>query len=69
MSFACPHFEIDKDYCLLLQAACVPGRPGCVLRKNSVFWVPAEERLKDAPPRAARHPGTQQILKRNSSNR
>lgn len=54
MSFACPHFEFDKDYCLLLQAACVPGRPGCVLRKNSVFWVPAEERLKEVPAQPAR---------------
>ena len=24
---------------------CVPGQPGCVLRNNSVFAVPVEERL------------------------
>ncbi len=29
----------DKD--------CVPGRPGCVLRENSVFAVPVEERLRE----------------------
>jgi hypothetical protein len=53
MSFACPHFDIEKDYCLTLEAGCVPGRPGCVLRNNSVFYVPAEERLKASEPPAA----------------
>lgn len=48
MSFACPHFDIDQDFCLALGADCVPGRPGCVLRNNSVFYVPVEQRL---PPR------------------
>ncbi|OQC67741.1 MAG: iron-sulfur cluster repair di-iron protein [Verrucomicrobia bacterium ADurb.Bin006] len=47
MSFFCPHFDIEKDYCLALEADCVPGRPGCVLRNNSVFYIPAEERLKE----------------------
>lgn len=46
MSFSCPHFDVEKDYCLLLEADCVAGQPGCVLRNTSVFYVPAEERLK-----------------------
>lgn len=29
-----------------VQAECVPGRPGCVLRANSRFLVPVEERLR-----------------------
>lgn len=47
MSFACPHFDLEKDYCLALRADCVPGRPGCVLRSNSSFYVPVEQRLKE----------------------
>lgn len=46
MSFSCPHFDVEKDYCLLLETDCVAGQPGCVLRHTSVFYVPAEERLK-----------------------
>lgn len=46
MSFSCPHFEYEKDYCLKLATDCVAGRPGCVLRNTSVFYVPAEDRLK-----------------------
>jgi hypothetical protein len=47
MSFSCPNFDMDNDSCMRLQAACVPGRPGCVLAKNSVFAIPAEERLRE----------------------
>lgn len=46
MSFSCPHFDYEKDYCLRLAADCVAGRPGCVLRNTSVFYVPAENRMK-----------------------
>ena len=46
MSFSCPHFNFDDDSCWRLRTDCVPGRPGCVLRNNSVFAVPVEERLR-----------------------
>ena len=46
MSFSCPHFNMKNDTCLRLDRRCVPGRPGCVLRVNSVFVVPVEERLE-----------------------
>ena len=46
-SFSCPNFDMDRDYCLRLHTDCVPGRPGCVLAKNSVFAVPAEERIRE----------------------
>lgn len=29
-----------------VHADCVPGRPGCVLRANSRFLVPVDERLR-----------------------
>lgn len=45
MSFACPHFKSDGEYCLRLKADCVPGRHGCVLEGNSEFAVPAEVRV------------------------
>ncbi len=45
MSFTCPHFDIARNYCLRLHADCVPGRPGCVLAKNSTFAVPVAERV------------------------
>lgn len=47
MTFSCPHFEMENDFCMKLQADCVPGRPGCVLRNNSVFAIPAEQRLRE----------------------
>ena len=53
MSFSCPHFDVERDYCLLLEADCVAGQPGCVLRHTSVFYVPAEERLKAKASEAA----------------
>lgn len=46
MSFACPHFDPDRDACRLLKTDCVPGRRGCVL-KGTVFAVPVEQRLKE----------------------
>jgi hypothetical protein len=46
-SFSCPNFDMEREHCLRLQAECVPGRPGCVLRANSVFAVPWEERLRE----------------------
>lgn len=47
MTFSCPHLQMEKDFCMKLQTDCVPGRPGCVLRHNSVFAIPAEQRLKE----------------------
>lgn len=46
MSFSCPHFDIERDHCLLLNTDCVPGRRGCVLGSKAVFAVPAEERVR-----------------------
>ncbi len=45
-SFSCPHLDMQRDYCVRLDTDCVPGRPGCVLAKNSVFAVPVEERIR-----------------------
>jgi hypothetical protein len=36
-SFSCPHYAQQSDACLRLDDFCVPGRPGCVLPKNTVF--------------------------------
>jgi len=48
MSFSCPHFDIDHDYCLRLKTDCIPGRPGCVLKLDpSAFAVPVEERIRE----------------------
>lgn len=46
MSFACPHFDPDREYCRLLKTDCVPGRRGCVLGSKAVFAVPADERVR-----------------------
>ncbi len=47
MTFTCPHLRPDDDWCLLLRTDCVPGRPGCVLRRaGTVFLVPVEERIR-----------------------
>jgi len=51
MTFSCPHFDMDHEYCMRLSRPCVPGRPGCVLRNNSVFATPVEDRLAE-PERA-----------------
>ncbi len=45
-SFSCPHHDDSEDRCYRLQTECVPGRPGCVLCKSSVFLVPARERIE-----------------------
>jgi hypothetical protein len=45
-AFSCPNLDLDREFCLKVQTDCVPGRPGCVLRTNSVFAVPAEERIR-----------------------
>ncbi|NUQ66534.1 MAG: hypothetical protein HUU20_29070 [Pirellulales bacterium] len=47
MSFSCPHFDMDHEFCMKVRNSCVPGQPGCVLRHNSVFAVPVEERLAE----------------------
>jgi hypothetical protein len=46
-SFSCPHFDVEKDYCLRLRTDCVPGRKGCVLPNTSVFLFPVEERVRE----------------------
>lgn len=46
MSFSCPHFRPDDEYCLRLKTDCVPGRPGCVLGSKVVFATPVEERIR-----------------------
>lgn len=62
MSFSCPHFDPKTDYCERVRDACVCGRPGCVLARNSTFAVPVEVRLRDRavppPPQSVqdRHP-------------
>lgn len=46
MSFSCPHFRPDGEYCLRLKTDCIPGRRGCVLPATTVYAVPAEERVR-----------------------
>ena len=46
MTFSCPHFDVNRDACLLLKTDCVPGRRGCVLA-GSTFAVPVEQRLRE----------------------
>lgn len=46
MSFACPHFDMARDYCLRLKTDCIPGRRGCVLA-GSEFAVPPEVRVQE----------------------
>lgn len=61
MTFTCPHLDPGRDWCLLLKTDCVPGRPGCVLRKTSTFLVPVEERIRlAAEARQARERAAQQ---------
>lgn len=45
-SFSCPHFMQQQDWCQRLGALCVPGRPGCVIPKSTVFAVPWQQRLE-----------------------
>lgn len=45
-SFSCPHFCEASEACLRLGTLCVPGRPGCVLPKTTVFATPWKERLE-----------------------
>lgn len=46
MSFSCPHFRPNDEHCLRLNTVCVPGRRGCVIGQDTVFAVPAEERVR-----------------------
>jgi len=46
MSFSCPHFRPDDEYCLRLKTDCVPGRSGCVVPRKTVFATPVEERIR-----------------------
>jgi hypothetical protein len=45
-SFACPHFDGANNWCLRLNADCVPGRRGCVLAGKATFVLPPEERVR-----------------------
>lgn len=45
-SFSCPHYVQQTDVCMRLHDVCVPGRPGCVLPKNTVFAIPWQVRLQ-----------------------
>lgn len=45
-SFSCPHYDQCHEACVRIGDVCVPGRPGCVLYRNSVFAVPWEVRLE-----------------------
>ena len=45
-SFSCPHYDDKHEMCQRVGDLCVPGRPGCVLAKNSGFAVPWEQRLE-----------------------
>ena len=47
MSFSCPHFRPNDDWCLRLKTDCVPGRRGCVLAGKTTFAVPAEVRVRE----------------------
>jgi hypothetical protein len=38
---------MESDSCRRLHTDCVPGRPGCVLCQNSVFAIPAEQRIRE----------------------
>jgi len=57
MSFSCPHYDFGGESCWRLGKPCVPGRPGCVLRHNSVFATPVEERLEAEREREPRSHG------------
>ena len=48
VSFSCPHFDPNREYCHRVHAECIPGRPGCVLPATTQFAVPIEERLRQA---------------------
>ncbi len=45
-SFSCPHFTQHRDWCQKLDDWCVPGRPGCVIPKSTVFAVRWQQRLE-----------------------
>ncbi len=45
-SFSCPHYNERDGTCRRVTDDCVPGRTGCVLRNNSKFAVPVEERIR-----------------------
>lgn len=47
MSFSCPHFRLDDEFCLRLKTDCVPGRKGCVISADTVYAVPAEVRVRE----------------------
>jgi hypothetical protein len=72
MSFSCPHFDINRDTCTRVRAACVPGRSGCVLQHNSGFAIPVEKRLSDekqSDPRSRVPPAPHPLpRKRKSAN-
>lgn len=68
MSFSCPHFEPDQDFCHRLNTDCVPGRPGCVLGAGSVFAVPVEERIRAKEEERRRHTSDPKFLEFNQGS-
>lgn len=48
VSFSCPHFNPNTDYCDRVRDTCVCGRPGCVLARNSVFAIDPAVRLAES---------------------
>lgn len=47
MSFSCPHFRLNDEWCLRLNTDCIPGRRGCILPKDTVYAVPPEVRVRE----------------------
>lgn len=56
-SFSCPHYDEYRDTCVRIGDVCVPGRPGCVLFRNSGFAVPWQQRLEAKRREQAAVPG------------
>jgi hypothetical protein len=67
MSFSCPHYDINRDYCVRTRAACVPGRPGCVLQHNSTFAVPPALRIAPEPSSPMQAPAPAKVSRRGTS--
>lgn len=68
MSFSCPHFDPESDFCRRLDTDCVPGRPGCVLGSNAVFAVPVEERIRAKEAERRQREETQRTVTRRPGN-
>jgi hypothetical protein len=47
MTFSCKNYEFGTDTCDKLKAACIPGRPGCVLEGKVKLSDGLEKRLAE----------------------